>query len=983
MDLTNWTITESNFNSQQHFQETVFTLGNGYLGTRGTFEEGYPGRNPVTLINGVYDDIAIAYTELANCPDWLSMGISIDGEYFSLNQGTILHYQRQLQMRSGILRREIRWRSPFGKTVDFQFERFTSLADVHTVALRVFVTPVDFSGKIEFQGAINGYPDNLGLKHWEWMNQGIHTPSIWLHLRTRTSGIELGMAARLTAKNGDGKEFPIAAIALPNYPSLVTTIPACQGETVSVEKVVTLYTSKDVATPVETALDALRTTPDYDTLLTPHIAAWEALWESSDIEIEGDAKAQQAVRYNLFQLLQAAPRHSDRVSIPAKTLSGFAYRGHVFWDTEIFLVPFLTYTQPAIARNLLTYRYHTLPGARRKAAEAGYSGAMFAWESADTGDEVTPRWVPSCCGKELVRIWCGDIELHINSDIAYAIWHYWQATQDDAWMYQYGAEIILDTAVFWGSRVEWNRDRHCYEISDVIGPDEYHDHVNNNAFTNRMVQWHLLTAVKVWQWLEKTHPEKAFELAQRLNLNTCWLTKWKEIAESLWTPITETGLIEQAEGFFALEDINLGEYEPRTKSMQALLGIEGAGKRQVLKQADVLMLLYLLRDNCDRKMLQANWDYYNPRTDHTFGSSLSPAIHGILACELDNPSEAYSHFMRAALVDLEDVRGNADEGIHAASTGAVWQAIVFGFGGIRFTDSGPVATPHLPPHWTRLKFKVVWRDRQYEFDLRQDVESDRILTALRQESAFAIPVAPEIAATPFIQGVIFDLDGVLTDTAEYHYLAWKRLADDQGIPFDRAANESMRGLARRESLLHLLGNTAVSESEMQEMMERKNQYYLELIEEISSKDLLPGAKALLQELRHAGIAVALGSASKNARKVIHLLGIGEYIDAIADGYSVTRSKPAPDLFLHAAAQLNLSPQNCVVVEDANSGIQAALAAQMWAVGLGPKERFENADVVLPNLADIHWQDLLSQLPPKQRVSVTPISQPTSPESLVR
>jgi kojibiose phosphorylase len=450
------------------------------------------------------------------------------------------------------------------------------------------------------------------------------------------------------------------------------------------------------------------------------------LWRDCDVVIEGDPTAQIAIRYNLFQLLAAAPRHDDRVSIPAKTLSGFVYRGHVFWDTEIFLIPFLTFTQPQIARNLLSYRYHTLDGAKRKAKEAGYEGAMFAWESASTGDEVTPRWVFAEDGTP-VRIWCGDIELHINADVAYAVWQYWQATGDHGWMQRQGAEIILETAVFWGSRVEWNAVRNCYEISDVIGPDENHERVNNNAFTNGMVQWHMETAISVIDWLRECYPERATELEAQLNLKSR-LQHWHHIVRYMIVlHDSETGLIEQFEGFFDREDVNLDDYKGRTQSMQAILGIEETNKRQILKQPDVLMLLYLLRDSTlktslfpsdNKQVLQTNWDYYTPRTDHTYGSSLGPAIQAIMAAKLDKIEEAYEHFMRAALVDLKDVRGNAGEGIHAASTGGVWQAVVFGFAGVRLTSSGPIVeTPHLPPHWTRLKFRLHWHNQCYEFDI--------------------------------------------------------------------------------------------------------------------------------------------------------------------------------------------------------------------------------------------------------------------------
>jgi beta-phosphoglucomutase len=956
---TDWTLTEPHFDPEQlHARETVFTIGNGYLGTRGSFEEGYPHALAATLIHGVYDDVPVVYTELANCPDWLSFVVIVNGERFRLDRGEIIHYERQLDLRHGLLSRSVRWRSPEGKTVDLRFERFASLADQQVLGLRCQITPVDFDGAIEVQSSINGYPENQGFDHWERLDQGKTEHGVWLQVRTRSTRIELGMATAMTIM---GTDASLQVTNTPGYPTLTTAFLATVGQTVSVEKIVTVFTSQESEQPVQAAQDKLASLPAYAMLLDAHQQAWHDVWQQSDIEIGGNSKAQLAVRYNLFQLFIGASPHNNQVSVPAKTLSGFGYRGHVFWDTEIFILPFFTLTQPAIARNLLTYRYHTLNGARRKAVHGGYKGAMFAWESAATGDEVTPRWsMPNDPYAEDVRIWCRDREIHISADIAYAVWQYWQATGDDAWLRDYGAEIILDTALFWMSRVEWNPKQERYELCGVIGADEYHEQVNNNAFTNRMVQWHLEKAIAIYEWLRHTFPAVAVTLAQRLQLTAERLQRWQSVITQMYIPYDpETGLIEQFEGFFQLKDIDLREYEPRDRSIQVVLGITETNQRQVLKQPDVLMLLYLMRGMqafpYRHDVLQKNWHYYAPRTDITYGSSLGPAIHAILAADMDaagmDAADPYEQFMQAALIDLEDTRGNAGDGIHAASAGGVWQAVVFGFGGIQLKDNGPVATPHLPPTWTHLKFKLHWRGTWHSFDLSPSRSQ-----------------APDSQA-PMIQGFIFDLDGVLTDTAEFHYQAWQRLADEEGLPFDRAANEALRGVSRRESLLHIVGKRQYSEAALQAMMDRKNRYYVESIQAIAPQDVLPGVIELLDELRQAGIKIAIGSASKNARSVIEKLGLADRVDAIADGFSVERPKPAPDLFLYAAAQLGLDPAHCVVVEDAAAGITAAIAAGMWTIGLGPavsgaspeKNRVGAAHIVLPNLMGVHWTDLQTKL----------------------
>jgi beta-phosphoglucomutase len=952
---TDWTLIEPEFDpAKLRARETVFTIGNGYLGTRGSFEEGYPHALPATLVHGVYDDVPGVYTELANCPDWLSLTIVVNGSRFRLDRGEILHYERQLHLQHGILSRSIRWRSPIGNTVDLNFDRFASLADREVLGLRCQITPIDFDGTIEIQSNINAYPDNNGLNHWEQIDRGsilfqrgsANDREIWLQLRTRSSKIELGMAAKMTAIGSDA----LSQVTNPlDSPTLTIAFNATAGQTVGVEKVVTLFTSQDVELPAQAAQTKLASLPAYTVLLEAHKLAWQEVWQDSDVEIEGDIQAQLAVRYNLFQLLISACPHitgdcsdNNRVSVPAKTLSGLGYRGHVFWDTEIFILPFFTLTQPDVARSLLNYRYKTLDGARRKAANSGYQGAMFAWESAATGDEMTPRWsILDDPYAEAVRLWSRDREIHISSDIAYAVWQYWQATVDDIWMRDYGAEIILDTARFWMSRVDWNAKRERYEIRGVIGADEYHEQVNNNAYTNRLVQWHLEQAIAVYAWLQQHFPGRMSELPGSLHPTPALGLRIEATSTQMYIPKdVKTGLIEQFEEFFQLKDINLNDYEPRSRSIQAVLGMDTTNQTQVLKQPDVLMLLYLLRDTAEvsTEILQTNWDYYAPRTDSTYGSSLCPSIHAILASRLGKSVDAYRDFMQSALVDLEDSRGNTADGIHAASAGGVWQSVVFGFAGIQLTDSAPVANPHLPPNWTRLKFKLNWHGTWYNFDLSHSV-----------------------APVPAIEGYIFDVDGVLTDTAEYHYRAWQRLADEEKLPFDRQANEALRGVARRESLMHIVGDKQYSEAALEEMMERKNRYYQESIESITPKDMFPGAVELLQELRQAGLKIAIGSASKNARTVIDKLGIGNLVDAIADGNSVEHPKPAPDVFLAAAKQLGLEPSHCVVVEDATVGIEAAIAGGMKSIGIGPITRVGAANIVLPNLIGVHAIDLQSQL----------------------
>jgi kojibiose phosphorylase len=384
------------------------------------------------------------------------------------------------------------------------------------------------------------------------------------------------------------------------------------------------------------------------------------------------------------------------------------------------MLPFFTFTRPEIARNLLSYRWHNLPGARQKALDNGYQGAQFPWESAATGEEVTPTWVPNPNDRtQLIRIWTGDIEIHVSADIVYAIQQYWQASGDDVFILERGAQVILETARFWASRAEWVPARKRYEFNDVIGPDEYHDHVDNNAYTNYFARWNLMEALRMVDWLRTHQPKLLAQLSKQLMLGADELTNWQQVADGIYIPYDpDTGLLEQFDGYFNREDVDLAAHAGRTESMQNMLGIAGVSLTQVLKQPDVLMLMYLLRPHFTDETIRLNYDYYTPRTDHTYGSSLGPAIQAIMACRVGQLEEAVEQFKRAAQADLYDVRGNAQDGIHGASAGGLWQAVVFGFAGLQVNAAGWSLHPSLPPNWKRLRFKFCYQGKNQEVDLK-------------------------------------------------------------------------------------------------------------------------------------------------------------------------------------------------------------------------------------------------------------------------
>lgn len=719
-----WQISEHHFDPsvrQLQSQETVYCIGNGYFCTRGTLEEGFPGTDPATLLYGVFDSVPIAGEELANAPDWLALQLFVNGERFRLDRGQLLDYQRTLDLAGGLLQRRVRWESPGGVRLAVSIERFASLAEEHAGLIRYTVTVEQAAGEVDVQllASLHTAVGNYNVMHWETLDQGHQDSLLWLSSHTRGTRVELAQAMSLTSHTPDMQtDIRDSDIA----PGILLQGKLAPGASLVAEKCVVMYTSRDGGEPLPRALASLQqiVATGYDQQRARHLQAWQNFWQDADILIEGDEQAQLGVRYNIYQLRINASLHDPRYSIAAKGLTGPGYRGHVFHDTEIFMLPFFIYTLPAVARNLVIYRYLTLPQARAKARTLGYEGAMFAWESTLSGAEMTPSAIVHPETGEVIAVPNALQEIHISASVAHAAWDYWRVSGDDEFMRQYGAEIVLSTALFWGSRVEKHQATETYEISNILGPDEWHENVQNNVFTNAMARWNLSTALDVRRWLHRIAPAQAETLERQLGLTEQHLALWQEIIAHLPVPQDpHSGLFEQFTGFFQLAPLEQEEYRGRTTSYQGLLGVENVQHYRIIKQADVLMLLTVLNQEFDLQTRRVNWDYYYPITDHDYGSSLTPAFHVVLACQLGKMQEAYDLFMKGNLVDLENLRGNTAEGCHAACCGAVWQAVVFGFAGLQITEEGYITEPHLPSTWTRLAFSFLQRGQRTVIDIRR------------------------------------------------------------------------------------------------------------------------------------------------------------------------------------------------------------------------------------------------------------------------
>ncbi|MBN9104535.1 MAG: beta-phosphoglucomutase [Propionibacteriaceae bacterium] len=729
LEAAAWSVRERSFPPErQGHSETIFTIGNGAFCVRGSLEEGYPGEHPAAFMHQLWDDVPVVFTELASLPEWWGVDVWLDGERFRLDRGTITGYERSLDLRTGLLARVVDWISPAGAQVRLEFERLVDLSESGRALVRARIT-AGSPATVRTRAGLSVHVENGGMLHWDLLDADADDHSARLIARTRSTAHTLATACEVTATDSEGGALAGRPFDADGAPAVEHELRLLGGESLTLTKFVALV--PDFAEP-DAAVAAERTSAraqadaasardqGWDAILAANTEAWRQTWDACDVTIDGDPQAQMAVRFSLFQLIIAAPRFTEHASIGAKTLSGLGYRHHVFWDTEIFMLPVFTWTQPEIARNMLMYRWHGLAGARAKASGNGFRGAQFPWESAETGDEVTPTWVPDPDDRtRLIRIWTGDIEIHITADVALAVLEYVRATGDEEFLLAHGAEMVLDGASFWASAAALEDDGR-YHFRTVVGPDEYHDRIDDNAFTNHVAVWHLRTAHRLAQGLAEQHPARWGELAEQLGLDDEWLARWLEVADAIALPVDpDTGLMEQFEGYFGLTDADIALLrDPERKlSMQQIYGIEGVAQTQVLKQPDVLMLAYLLPECFTPDALRANYAYYDPRTDHELGSSLGPAVSAIMACRAGEPEYGYQHFVRAALADLLDVRHNAGDGIHGASAGGLWQAVVFGFAGLTVTEDGWHTAPMLPAHWERLRFAVTIRGRRKHIDL--------------------------------------------------------------------------------------------------------------------------------------------------------------------------------------------------------------------------------------------------------------------------
>ena len=775
-------------------RESILALGNGYLGIRGALEESPEGATPQTYVAGVFDKSTAETVEIVNLPNPFDFRIYADGAPVAVDRMDVVSHERTLDMRKGQLYRETEYRSHVGR-YGYRSVRALSAHDKHIAMMRVSFVSYDSDIDILVKSGIDASTMNIRpemgttVKHYTTEEEDRIGKTSYLSVMTKDSGIVVSYAAKLSVRrsddeadaqdesdeiiesdesSGSDKSCGVVEVA-----DVVRTSEWCddrftenlhfraeKGVVYTVDRIVSVYTSRDLPREQirDACLNAISRSSEigFDGLLEAHIDSWNRTWEAADIAIEcagagSDCDVARALRFNLYHLLIAGSDSDDQVSIAPKALTAEWYGGHVFWDTELFVLPFFTFTDPAVARNLLLYRYHRLPAARKNAREYGFAGARFPWESADTGEEATPReWFDKA--GDLIMVHTMEREHHITADVAYAVYQYYMATGDSEFMSDYGAEIILESARFWASRAVKNDRTGRYEIRAVIGPNEYQECINNNAYTNYIAGWNLRCAVSLCKDPAITLPQT--QLQPPLQPEADELQEWQRIADEIDFAVRDDGMIEEFEGYFKREDMVLSERNGTGMPVYPDAALmDRVQETQLVKQADVVMLLHLFPGDFSLDVKRANLEYYERRTTHE--SSLSPSIHSILYAETGDARAAYRYFKHALYGDLGGTYENTHHGIHSASMGGVWQAVVFGFAGVRMKGSVLAVNPRLPDEWTQLRFNLCWHGARLKFDI------SRSEVGISVGSAGDLPVSLEIG------GVIHELSGNDTKVVEY------------------------------------------------------------------------------------------------------------------------------------------------------------------------------------------------------------------------
>ncbi|NLM75485.1 MAG: glycoside hydrolase family 65 protein [Clostridiaceae bacterium] len=720
--MIDWKITERGFYPEKiAFNGNKFLIANGYMGVRGTLEEFTKDQLVAVNMAGLYDQVGNGWRESVNAPNGFFTYLIVDEEICRLPECEPSEHSVSLDYRNGIFSRKTTWKTPRG-SLTVESERFVSLAQPH-LALMKYKISSNFHADIELITGIdadvwdiNGpHYSNMELFEEDGLIKAIGTTSEKGHkiCVTENCSINLPSEKRLSIKDKKILRH-FCFILRPEHDCVI-------------EKWISVCTSNDTENYEQKAASLINDymKSGYKYVKNSHIEKWEERWKVSEVFIEGHKEAMEALNYSIYHLISVAPRHSKSLSIPARGLSGQVYKGAVFWDTEMFMLDFFLYTDPQVARTLIKYRIDTLDGAIRKARYYGYDGAFYAWESQETGDDACSDYnVVDVFTKRPVRTYFKDKQIHISSAIVRGIMRYIEITGDKTILDEGGAETIIECAKFYYSLLLKRLNRNVYELHDVVGPDEYHERVNNNGYTNRMAKYTFDMAVEVLSSVKNLEPETAKRLKNKYKVSQL-IKSFTDASKHIYIPQPDkNGIIEQFDGYMKLEDASLEEVRSRLLDEKEYWGGANgvASHTRIIKQADVVTWLAMFPDDFPHEILLANWRYYEPRTEH--GSSLSACMYGLLACRCGMPEKALPFFMKSARADLE---GTGKEwagliyigGTHPAAAGGAYMTAVNGFGGIYFEEEKLKAKPQLPPNWQKLRFNIYYKGKLHRVEVDQ------------------------------------------------------------------------------------------------------------------------------------------------------------------------------------------------------------------------------------------------------------------------
>ncbi len=737
---------------------SVTTISNGYLGLKGNLAEQRDGYAPVTLINGVYDeldmfgllrpsteerryldpryfDTAGKSPAVANLPNPLAVQTFVGQREISLGRGEVRDFVQTLDLRTGVYRYRFDYRDGAGRTTRVEMERFAALRHAHRVFMRYTLTPLDHEVSLRMHSGIDAsVRSNLTgervLRVTQLWTDPPERGRLFAHLPARAHDVRIGVLNRLVPGG------PIAETAGVAEHDAVYTRYRCdrprRGQPLVLDRYVVLTCSEDLrhglVADLEAELDATAR-QGFDAALVEQQAAWHALWDRCDVQIDGDDPAQLGLRFCLYHLLAAAPHFTDRLSVPVKLLTGEYYQGNTFYDTDLYILPFYTFTRPDLARTCLNYRWHGLRPAREIARNLGCDGAKFAWQAGPQGEECLGRWW------RFTRS-----NIHINADVAYALTQYHRATGDEAFMAERGIDVLVETARFYTSRAVHDSDRGRYDLRDVAGPDEGHCESTNNFYTNVLAMRNLRSAVDVLEELAVTNPSAHAAAVRRLALRADEPGRWREVADRLTLRFDpQTQLYEQFDGYFKLKPLPPDLLAARRDWFVTV------APYQALNQPDVLMALVLLRDEFPADVRRANYAYYYAKC---LGfSSMSFAVNALAATDAGDLDEAYRQFIITTGMDLdESLTGRRDThaGLHGTAAGGAWLAAVCGFGGARLTANGLHIDPVLPRPWKTLRYRLMLRGIEVQVAIdRQEIS----LTALSEPQA-ELPIMVAGRRTP-------------------------------------------------------------------------------------------------------------------------------------------------------------------------------------------------------------------------------------------